>query len=396
MSLVEKQSAGTVSAAKKMRIAFVSEGNPENRRTWSGTPYGVYSAIRKLGYDVEWISLRSFSGRVVLGAAKCLDGFASRILRRGIVVRRWPFVVKFLARRFIIEDRRYDLVVSVGLTSCAFYQTKLPVVPVIDATFDCFNGYYGKPAFPIFAKLADFSEQVAANRAAKIIAASQWCKESLIKHYHIPEERVCLFQLGANISSVRNNVVCFPKKNEELRLLFIGFDTRRKGLKTALTTVEKLRCFYKRRVRIDVIGCSGDTTSEKTPFVRFHGKLNKNVQTEMELFEKIVASAHVFILPTRAECAGMVFSEAAAYGLPVFSYDTGGVGSYVENGGNGMLLPPGANADDFSKAIVECWDTGKFPLFSERGKLMFKEKLSWECWPNRLKNLFESVVDVEK
>lgn len=34
---------------------------------------------------------------------------------------------------------------------------------------------------------------------------------------------------------------------------------------------------------------------------------------------------HLLLLPTRAECAGIVFNEASAYGVPILLTDTGGV-----------------------------------------------------------------------
>ena len=355
------------------RIAFLSEKNPQDRRTWSGTPYGIFFAFKHLGYDVEWIAPRKGFFSIILFLVKCVDGFFQRALRLNCAIRRWPICAKMSASRFEIKDSQYDIALSVGLTLCAFYRTRLPIISVIDATFDCFDGYYEKAALPIFSSLADSSEKKSAERANIIIAASQWCKDSLKEHYGVPENKIRLFRLGANISKASPGNVDFPQKNEELKMLFIGLDTKRKGLRTAIETGEILRRNYRRNVTLDVIGTDRAEYSEHLPFVKFHGKLNKNLPEEMSRFEKIVASAHIFILPTRAECAGMVFSEAAAYGLPVFSYDTGGVGSYVENGGNGVLLPRTVGAEEFSKKILECWDFGKFPEYSKRGKILFSE-----------------------
>lgn len=41
---------------------------------------------------------------------------------------------------------------------------------------------------------------------------------------------------------------------------------------------------------------------------------------------------------TRAECHGIVNCEACAFGLPIFSYATGGVPSYVINDFNGFAF----------------------------------------------------------
>ncbi|WP_137463714.1 glycosyltransferase, partial [Escherichia coli] len=44
------------------------------------------------------------------------------------------------------------------------------------------------------------------------------------------------------------------------------------------------------------------------------------------------------LLPTIADCYGMVFCEAAAFGLPVVATDTGGVSSIVINERTGILI----------------------------------------------------------
>lgn len=378
---------------RKLRVAFVCENNPQDRRTWSGTPYGIFSALQMLGYDVRWISPK---GRIYAAFhlfVRCSEWIVANVFRKNFSIRRWTYVAKILARRFKINDDLFDLIISPGLTDCAFYRSALPIVSVIDATFACFDGYYGRKTVSFFAKCANATELLSALRVNKIIAASQWAKNSLLFHYGIPGKKVLVWQLGANISaSVTRCKLMFPLSSGKLKLLFVGLDTVRKGLAVAIETASILKNEYKRDVQLDVIGSDGSDLLQEQTFVRFYGRLNKNNPAEMAKFEEIVASAHVFILPTKAECAGMVFSEAAAYGLPVFSYDTGGVSSYVENGGNGILLPLTAHGSDFAKEIIRCWDNGLFPGFSARGNALFHEKLKWSLWSPRLKQLCETLV----
>lgn len=372
---------------KQVRIGFICEGDPRDRRTWSGTPYGVFSSLEKLGCSVEWIRPQGCFLSIFLFFVKYINGVLLKFFRLNCALLRLPAVVKIRSRRFCVNDEDFDFIVSIGLTACAYYRTKLPIVAVIDATFDSFNGYYGPRTLPFFFKYADKTEQLSANCAWTIIAASHWTKESLLSHYSIPEERIRVWQLGANISNVVDREIKFPHANEELRLLFVGFDTQRKGLDIAISTTQILKESFGRKVRLDVVGTDGVGYPNLPSLVNFHGKLNKNKKEEMALFERIVSDAHVFILPTKAECAGMVFSEAAANGLPVFSYDTGGVGSYVETGKNGCLLPLGASANAFAEKIVECWDGNRFPSFSKQGRRIFNANLNWALWPERFRGL---------
>ena len=77
------------------------------------------------------------------------------------------------------------------------------------------------------------------------------------------------------------------------------------------------------------------------PYINYIGSLNKNVSGEYQKLVKTIRSCRLFLLPTRAECAGVAFCEASAYGMPVFTYDTDGIPNYVLNGYR--LSPPGSN-----------------------------------------------------
>ncbi len=61
--------------------------------------------------------------------------------------------------------------------------------------------------------------------------------------------------------------------------------------------------------------------------------------------ERVLASAYaqasVFVLPSEYEAFGLVLLEAMAQGTPVVSTRVGGIPELVEDGQNGLLVPPG-------------------------------------------------------
>ncbi|HRQ86246.1 MAG TPA: glycosyltransferase, partial [Flavobacteriales bacterium] len=59
------------------------------------------------------------------------------------------------------------------------------------------------------------------------------------------------------------------------------------------------------------------------------GFLNKNLPADMARLEHHLRTADFLILPTRFEAYGIVFCEAAAYGLPALASRTGGVPTIV-------------------------------------------------------------------
>lgn len=115
--------------------------------------------------------------------------------------------------------------------------------------------------------------------------------------------------------------------------------------------------------------------------------MNKNMPEQYQRYVDAIKRSHLLLLPTSAECSAIVFSEAAAYGLPVFTYDTGGIGNYVIDGYNGYRLRLGASANDFSVKIKETLFDGKLTKLSGNALQLYADNLSWSAWSRRFEEL---------
>ena len=121
------------------------------------------------------------------------------------------------------------------------------------------------------------------------------------------------------------------------------------------------------------------------------GFLNKNIAEQYAQYIRIFEKCHIFLLPTKAECAGIVLSEAAAFGLPCYTYATGGTTNYVINGYNGRALSPGSSSHDFANIIIEDINNNRLKEFSDNDNELTRDKLSWEAWSRR----FKAIMDKE-
>jgi glycosyltransferase involved in cell wall biosynthesis len=56
--------------------------------------------------------------------------------------------------------------------------------------------------------------------------------------------------------------------------------------------------------------------------------------------EEFMPFADIFVLPSRAEAFGSVFAEAALCRLALIGTSVGGIAEQIEDGDNGLLVPP--------------------------------------------------------
>ena len=128
---------------------------------------------------------------------------------------------------------------------------------------------------------------------------------------------------------------------------------------------------------------------EGVPYINYVGFLNKNDPEQYRRYVQLWHESNLFLLPTQAECSAIVFCEASAYGVPIFTYDTGGTGNYVIDGINGYKLPPSATAKDFAASIKRNLNTDSLQTLHEGGLRLYKEKLSWKAWSRKFKEIME-------
>lgn len=93
----------------------------------------------------------------------------------------------------------------------------------------------------------------------------------------------------------------------------------------------------------------------------------------------------MFVLPTQAECQGVVFNEAAAHGLPVIATDTGGVSSVVQHGKTGSLMSAHSLPTEWAEEILALTgDRARYESYSLESARTFPARLSWKAAVGRV------------
>ena len=232
-------------------------------------------------------------------------------------------------------------------------------------------------------------EKKALTKATHIIHASDWAKQSAIIDYGIPNDKISVLEFGANITT--QSFKKYPKKDKTLHILFLGVDWQRKGGDIAIETCRILNTQGIKSM-IHIIGpIEVPESCKDIPYIEFIGFLNKNNQCDYERIIQYMSSSDILLLPTQAECAGIVFVEASAYSMPIFTYDTGGISNYVINGINGYRLPLKSDSYEFASKIENCIKSGELSLMQEYAANLYKEKLNWAHWSKRFKKIIDNI-----
>ncbi|MFH0295868.1 glycosyltransferase family 4 protein [Bradyrhizobium sp. 31Argb] len=269
----------------------------------------------------------------------------------------------------------------------------VPLVYASDATFRLVENYH--PNYRNLSRNArEIAERLERNtiaRADLVLYPSKWAAESAVRDYGVDRARVHVIPWGANLEEAPDRAsVLGCRKPGPCRLLFIGANWKEKGADIAVGTLAELRG---RGVEAELVicGCTPPkpVTQDGLTIIPF---LNKNDREQRNRLDQLYRDADFFLLPTRADCYGIVFCEAAAHGVPSIAPATGGVPGAIRDGETGILLPPDATKEDYATVISETFACPeRLARLRQSSRDAFEVRLNWQAWSRRVSDLIQTL-----
>lgn len=380
-----------------MKIAFVSQLDAMDVQSWSGTPFFMVQGLRDAGHSVKAIGpLHLPFPRTLKALQKGYQHLTGKCHDFG----RHPLIAKTLSKQAAqqMAGEAFDVVLCPSSIVCAGLNVDVPIITWEDATFAAMVGYYP-------GKWQNFSsatvrhgnaiQQASLSNAALSVFSSEWAAQSAINNYKVDKKNVVVVPLGANLTQAPSKeeiLTAVTKRTlaQECRLLFIGVEWQRKGgdlvVETALALREKgIKAF------VDVVGCEPIGTMPDC--VRTHGFVSKATADGRDTLKTLLLNAHFLFVPSIAECYGLVFAEASAYGVPSIARATGGIPTAVQNGINGWALDINATAAAYANLIAsQLADTATYRDTALRARKFYEERLNWNAAIGTLTSLLEPLV----
>lgn len=373
-------------SAQDLTVGFVSTQDARDPKAWSGTLNFMANALEaRVGYVHHLGPFPTMARRL----RRKLDKIQGMITgQQGAVGRVW-----FDARRSgrllsaRLEKTPCDVLFApVSSTIVADYKGPVPVVYSSDATIRLMTNYY--PEFRAMSPRAHAAalgtEAAALGRSDLLLMPTDWSAQSVLQDYGVPEDRVSILPYGCNLTDIPPKAeVLAERPDGPLRVLFVGLNWQRKGGDLLLQTIAQLQSDGI-DVHVDLVGGS-PWQPLSVQGVQHHGFLDKARPEDLKRLYALYASADLMVVPTRQEAYGIVFVEAAAFGLPSVATLTGGVGTVVRDGVSGALLPSEAGAAEWAAAVRSVivprpGGHGARQDLREGARHLYESELNWDAW----------------
>jgi glycosyltransferase involved in cell wall biosynthesis len=214
-----------------------------------------------------------------------------------------------------------------------------------------------------------------ASKADAVIAVSDTVREQTHCYLLVPPARTCTIQHGidlspfARVTPAERNVLRreWGATNDTVVVGAVGRLVPQKALHVLLEGFARYLVLANQPSRLVVVGCGPLETELKA---RSHelGLADTVVWAGFrENIPAVMSSFDIFALSSNYEGFGIVLLEAMAAGKPVVATGVSAIPEVVEDGVNGLLVPPG-DVDAFGSALLRFEDTALRGAFGMAGR----------------------------
>jgi glycosyltransferase involved in cell wall biosynthesis len=385
-----------------VRIVYLTNGDPTDVHGWSGLTYYISKSLIDAGNEVVYA--HSFRNKVSF-LLKIMQKIVPKLTGKFLQPHRYPSFYNQYRGQIATKLKAHghiDFIFSNSSELIAVAPKSIPKAFWVDASFAGMLGYY--PEFSLLhqdtIKQANILEQKAYDNAAAIFFASDWAAKTAMDNYNIVTSKVHVVPFGANmteeVSQQQIEEIIAAKSYDTCNLLFSGVDWNRKGGPLVLKVAEELNnsgipC------KLFIVGCTPFATGEEPPFVQQIGFLSKKNPDQKKQYESLFKSAHFLIVPSKAECYGLVYCEANAYGLPAIATKTGGIPTIIKNDINGKTFDLTSPANEYVGFIKTYFNNIQaYQQLSFNSYLSYKNNLNWDVAGKKVTEIMANYLTDSK
>ncbi len=373
-----------------MNLLFLTDWSLSNPNLRSGVPFNIARAFEQNNIIPHEFFLSPSRGNVYQKIiSKFHQIYYNKVFkgRHGLWDANYESFKSKEAARIVRKEVRYrspDALFSIKVADFAFLRTDIPCYLWIDNTYDTYINTPHQPS--ISKKLYDQiirTENESMHKCTLIFTASNWLKQHIVTNYHIPEENLMVVERGASFfgfSAMEEMLNNFHQKvHDHCELLFINTSWKRKGGDKVIATCRELKSKnFPFILHIAGTEPPDDAINGLEDHIIFHGRLRQNNLEESKKLRALFSESHFLFVPTLADGFGIVYAEAASFGLPAIATDIMGVESSVVNNVTGYRFPIDTSPDEYARYIEKYFnDHSKYQQLSGSAYQYALEKFVW-------------------
>jgi glycosyltransferase involved in cell wall biosynthesis len=367
----------------KLKLNICSYGDPMSPKTWSGTPFHLYSELAKmdcLGTAFNFVALRNKYIRLFPNLFLYLFYRGSIDLKRGFFHR---FLNSIRVKRKTQESST-NFTLHTDTCDLPFY--KLPINQkhylFIDSTWNLWSTQY--TGMKNYSKKMIYDIEKFESKAYKqmehIFPISEYVKDNLIEHYGVNPNKITVVGTGLGViqpyygkKDYSNGKILYVAKGRfEDKGGFIVLD----AFKIALEKNPHLELI--------IVGQNEYQDKIKSPNIKTYGFI------PIEQLQELFNESSLFLMPAINEPWGLVFLEALACKMPIVGLERNSFPELSGNGKYGYSLKE-INSEKLANLLVKAFaNPEKLEEMGAKGQEFCVNKYTWKNTVTTIVNTIEN------
>ncbi|RJQ33095.1 MAG: glycosyltransferase family 1 protein [Actinobacteria bacterium] len=310
-------------------------------------------------------------------------------------IKPWQDLKTIKCLRGMLKNIRPDLIHIHGNKSAllgrvAAFSFNIPIIITIHNFMSYQNASFLKR------RLSSFIDRQLDKKTSITIAVSHQLKKALIEKEGLDADKIKVIHNGINpvlgdLGMINKTELGFSPN--DFIILNIGRMVSFKGQKYLVEAFLKISKKIP-KIKLVIVG-SGPLEDELRDQIKSLG-LEKSVKliTNPVDINRIYFSSDLFVLPSINEPFGLVVLEAMSAKLPVIATSSGGVVEIIDNGKDGLLVPP-SDSESLALAIESLYkdkDLRQKLIFNAHAKL--NDEFTLEIMVDKTNAIYQEVLGV--
>ncbi|MCG8515401.1 MAG: glycosyltransferase family 4 protein [Halanaerobiales bacterium] len=240
-------------------------------------------------------------------------------------------------------------------------------------------------------------EWYATFEAWRVIVCSNFMKQEVKNLFQLPDDKVLEIANGVNEENYRADYSKAFRQNyaspDEQIILYVGRIVREKGIQVLIQSIPEI--LQRNPASKFVIAGKGpylDSLKAQADYLGISNRVYFTGFISDEERNKLYRCADLAVFPSLYEPFGIVALEAMATMTPVIVSAVGGLVEFVEDGENGLTVPPN-DSSRLAQAILQLLnEQNTARRLANNGYRLVKEKYSWKQIARKTVKVYQEVL----